>query len=90
MLVCSFVAVVSGLSGSYLGGQISMASGTGQCQGVPAGFQSVCTVVVTPAALWRGSTAGLWVGSILGAFAGGLATRKGAGERGDVTGAGEE
>jgi hypothetical protein len=86
VLICSFVAVVSGLSGSYLGGQFTQASRRGQCQGVPWGFQSVCTVVVTPAALWRGSTVGLWVGSILGAFAGGLATRKGTGERGDVTG----
>ncbi len=81
MLICSFVAVVSGLSGSYLGGQVSMASRTGQCQGVPWGLQSICRVLVMPDALWRGSTAGLWVGSILGAFAGGLATRKGVGER---------
>ncbi|MCU0517985.1 MAG: hypothetical protein MUC60_14190 [Oscillatoria sp. Prado101] len=78
--------MVSGLSGAYLGGQITQASRRGQCQGVPWVFESVCTVVVTSAALWRGSTAGLWVGSILGAFAGGLATHKRTGERGDVRG----
>ncbi|MBD2040742.1 hypothetical protein [Microcoleus sp. FACHB-672] len=75
-LICSLVAIASGLFGAYLGGQISVVDRTNQCQTLPQGFKSVCALLVTPEAAMRGSTTGLWVGTIVGAFVGGLATHK--------------
>lgn len=76
VLICSFVAIASGLFGAYLGGQISVADRTNQCQNYPWGLKSFCSILVTPGAAMQGSTTGLWVGTILGAFIGGLATHK--------------
>jgi uncharacterized protein YneF (UPF0154 family) len=80
-LICTFVALASGLFGGYVGGQLNMAAHHQQCQAreqglsIP-GFPAICQAWVTPGAIWQGSTSGLWVGTILGAFIAGLATRK--------------
>lgn len=75
-LICSLVAIASGLFGAYVGGQISVVDRTNQCQTLPEGFKSVCALFVTPEAAMRGSSTGLWVGTIFGAFVGGLATHQ--------------
>jgi hypothetical protein len=80
-LICTFVALASGLFGGYVGGQLNMAAHHQQCQAkeqglsIP-GFPAICQAWVTPGAIWQGSTSGLWVGTVLGAFIAGLATRK--------------
>ena len=82
VLICTFIALVSGLFGGVMGGQISMAVVSYQCnikakQTFPIpGVNTICQALVTPRSLWEGSTTGLWTGTILGAFAGGLATHK--------------
>ena len=82
VLICSFVALASGLFGAYAGGQINIISHQQQCDAktrqllsVP-GLNYICKAWVTPGAIWQGSTTGLWVGTIVGAFIAGLATRK--------------
>lgn len=75
-LICSLVAIASGLFGAYVGGQFSVTKRIHQCQSLPAGLKNVCGVLMTPEAAMRGSTTGLWVGTILGAFAAGVATHQ--------------
>jgi len=81
-LICTFIALASGLFGGYIGGQLNMVAHNQQCdtkenQGLSIpGVQSICKAWVTPGAIWQGSTSGLWTGTILGAFIAGLATRK--------------
>ena len=75
------MALTSGLSGAYLGGKINLLAHQNQCNQNTKQYlllpkiNQVCQVLVTPNAVWQGSTAGLWMGTILGAFVGGLATR---------------
>lgn len=83
ILITTLIALSSGLFGAYLGGQTSTIARTQQCdagakQVLPLEglLKPVCQAVVTPGALWQGSTTGLWTGMILGAFIAGLATRK--------------
>lgn len=75
ILICTFVALASGLFGSYVGGQINWFVRTAQCQNQPEGWNHICRAWQTPGALWQGSIAGAWTGTILGAFIAGLATR---------------
>ncbi len=75
VLICTFIALASGLFGSYLGGQLSVVARTDECKTHQWGLNTICTAFITPVAAWQGSTTGLWVGTILGAFIGGLATR---------------
>jgi len=81
VLICTFVALTSGLSGAYLGGKINLLAHQNQCNQNTKQYlflpkiNQVCKAWVTPKAVWQGSTTGLWMGTILGAFVGGLATR---------------
>jgi F0F1-type ATP synthase membrane subunit c/vacuolar-type H+-ATPase subunit K len=75
ILICTFVALVSGVSSAYIGGQISLKTHSHSCQAQPWGLKAGCTAWVAPRAIWQGSTTGLWVGLVLGAFISGLATR---------------
>lgn len=86
VLVCTFVAIASSLTGAYLGGQGNLATQIAQCDRfgvgspqygqVPAipGVAILCQAWVTPFALTEGGLTGLWCGMVLGAFFAGLAT----------------
>jgi hypothetical protein len=87
ILVCTFVAIASGLTGAYLGSQVNLAAQTAQCDRLSvgsgtqyqqnpllSGATAVCQTWVTPFALTEGGLTGLWCGMILGAFFAGLAT----------------
>jgi len=76
ILICTFVVLLSGAFGSYIGGQIALIVRSQKCQNQPWGFKEVCTAWVTPGALWEGGTTGLWTGTVLGAVIGGLVTRQ--------------
>jgi uncharacterized protein YcfJ len=76
ILICTFIALMSGLSGTYIGTQINMSLQQQKCQSQPWGINTLCKTWVTPGAIWQGSTTGLWMGTVLGAFVGGLVTRK--------------
>ncbi|MDI9640224.1 hypothetical protein QM565_31440, partial [Geitlerinema splendidum] len=75
-LICTFVALTSGLFWSFVGGQISVNARTQKCTPLFWPLRTACKAVVTPVAFWQGSTTGLWTGAILGAFIAGLATAK--------------
>lgn len=78
VLICSLIALSSGFFCSYLGGQLSVAARTNQCQEKNLwGLGGVCSVVMTAPAWLQGSSTGLWVGTILGAFIAGSVTRNG-------------
>ncbi len=74
ILICTFVALVSGVSSGYIGGQISLKAHSYSCQTQPWALKAGCNAWVAPRAIWQGSTTGLWVGLVLGAFISGLAT----------------
>ncbi|NJM71160.1 MAG: hypothetical protein HC862_13555 [Scytonema sp. RU_4_4] len=74
-LICTFLALLSGFSGGYIGGQITLSFHTQKCQNQTWGLKQMCNALVTPSAVWQGSTTGLWTGTVLGAFVGGLVTR---------------
>ena len=85
VLVCTFVAIASSLTGAYLGGQVNLATQTAQCDGLRVGSPyreipflseatALCQLWVTPFALTEGGLTGLWCGMVLGAFFAGLAT----------------
>ncbi|MEC4813220.1 MAG: hypothetical protein SAK29_08115 [Scytonema sp. PMC 1069.18] len=75
ILICTFLALLSGFFGGYAGGQLTLNLHTQKCQNQAWGLKEVCNTIVTPGAIWQGSTTGLWVGTILGAFVGGLVTK---------------
>jgi hypothetical protein len=75
-LICTFLALLSGFSGGYIGGQITLSLHGQKCQSQPWGFKEVCNAWVAPGAVWQGSTTGLWTGTVLGAFVGGSLTRQ--------------
>ncbi|NRB08744.1 MAG: hypothetical protein HRU34_17475 [Richelia sp.] len=75
-LICTSLALLTGLSGGYFGGQITSRLHSQQCQQKGWGVKQACQVWVIPAAMWQGSTTGVWTGTILGAFFGGLIIRK--------------
>ncbi|KAB8332570.1 hypothetical protein SD80_018455 [Scytonema tolypothrichoides VB-61278] len=75
-LTCTFVALLSGLIGGYIGGQITLSLHSQKCQNQSWILKQTCNFGVTPGAVWQGSTTGLWTGTVLGAFVGGLATRQ--------------
>jgi hypothetical protein len=78
ILVCTFVAIASSLTGAYLGGQGNLATQTARCDRstppVP-GLSNLCQALVTPFALTEGGLTGLWCGMVIGAFFSGLATQ---------------
>ncbi len=76
ILICTFLALLSGLSSGYIGGQISLSLRSQKCQNQAWGLKQMCSAWETPGAIWQGSTSGLWTGTILGAFVGGLVTRQ--------------
>jgi hypothetical protein len=76
MIICTFLALLSGFFGGYAGGQLTLNLHSQKCQNQAWGVKEACSAWVTPGAIWQGSTTGLWMGTILGAFAGGLATKK--------------
>ena len=76
VLICTFVALASGFFGSYVGGQMSAIYRTQPCQAQFWGLNMACKSLLTPVAMWQGSTTGLWTGMVLGAFIAGLATSK--------------
>ncbi|WP_096608344.1 hypothetical protein [Calothrix sp. NIES-2100] len=75
-LICSFVAISSGIFGGYISGQITLMMHSQKCQNQPWALNQLCNTWVAPGAIWQGSTTGLWMGTILGAFVAGLATRQ--------------
>ena len=77
VLVCSFVAIASGLTGAYFGGQGNLVAQIERCDRqafLLPGATNLCQVWITPFAWTEGSLTGLWCGMILGASAAGLAT----------------
>ena len=77
LLICTFVALASGLFGGYIGGQISIQVHSQNCQNQRWDlFKAGCKIAIAPGAMWKGSTTGIWAGSILGGFFSGLVTRK--------------
>lgn len=76
VLICTFLALTSGLLGGYISGQINLSLRMQKCQNQPWVLNQMCNAWVTPGAILQGSTAGLWTGTVLGAFAGGLVTRQ--------------
>lgn len=76
VLICTCVALVSGVFGAYIGGQISLRAEQHRCQTKPVGWRIVCNTWVSPGAVWQGSTTGLWISWVIGAFFSGLATRQ--------------
>ncbi|MBW4555393.1 MAG: hypothetical protein KME59_05540 [Trichormus sp. ATA11-4-KO1] len=76
ILICTFLALTSGLFGGYIGGQMTSMLHNQKCQNQPWGLKVMCNVWVTPGATWQGSTTGIWMGTILGAFVGGSVTRQ--------------
>lgn len=76
ILICTFLALLSGFFGGYAGGQMTLSLHTQKCQNQTWGWKQMCNAWVTPGAMWQGSTNGLWTGTILGAFVGGLVTRQ--------------
>lgn len=81
VIVCTFVALMSGFFGAYIGGQINLRADNHSCQTQPLGWREVCNAWVAPKAIWQGSTTGLWMGLLLGAFFSGLATHQTAKEK---------
>ncbi|MBW4635862.1 MAG: hypothetical protein KME30_29460 [Iphinoe sp. HA4291-MV1] len=75
-LICTFLALLAGFSGGYIGGQITLSLHNQKCQNQAWGLKEMCHAWVTPGAVWQGSTTGLWTGTVLGAFVGGLVTRQ--------------
>lgn len=76
VLICTFLALLSGCLSGYIGGQISLALHSRKCQNQAWGLKHMCNAWETPGAIWKGSTTGLWTGTILGAFFSGLATKQ--------------
>jgi hypothetical protein len=76
IFICTFLALSSGLCGGFIGGQITSMLHSQKCENQSWGFKEMCNVLVTPGAVWQGSTTGVWTGTILGAFAGGVVTKK--------------
>lgn len=74
-LACTFSALTCGILGFWFGGQINLALQQRSCDTQPWGVRAACRMVVTPRAIWQGSTAGLWTGTILGAFLAASLTR---------------
>ncbi|MDJ0737216.1 MAG: hypothetical protein QNJ47_24650 [Nostocaceae cyanobacterium] len=76
VLICSFLAILSGFAGGYVGGQINSYFHSQKCENKQWGAKQMCQIVVTPGAMWQGSISGIWTGTILGAFFGGLVSRQ--------------
>jgi len=76
ILICTFLALLSGFSGGYIGGQTTLSLHAQKCQNQPWGLKEMCNAWVAPGAVWQGSTTGVWTGTVLGAFVGGLITRQ--------------
>ncbi|MBD2666587.1 hypothetical protein [Richelia sinica] len=76
ILICTFLALTSGLGGAVMGGQITVLLHSQKCQNQSWGFKEMCHALITPGATWQGSTGGIWTGTVLGAFVGGLVTKK--------------
>ncbi|MBD2385742.1 hypothetical protein [Cylindrospermum sp. FACHB-282] len=75
ILICTFLALLSGFFGGYIGGQITLMLNSQHCHNQPWGLKQMCSLWARPGAIWQGNTAGIWTGTILGAFVGGLVTR---------------
>ena len=76
VLICTFLALLSGLAGGYVGGQINSHFHTQKCHDKNWVEKQMCQVIEMPGAMWQGSISGLWTGTILGAFFGGLVSRQ--------------
>ncbi|MEM1393451.1 MAG: hypothetical protein AAF757_29595 [Cyanobacteria bacterium P01_D01_bin.116] len=77
LLICTFIALSSGIFCGYIGGKISVQAHSQNCQNQRWDlFEAGCKIAIAPGAMWQGSTTGIWTGSILGGFFGGLVTRK--------------
>jgi hypothetical protein len=74
--ICTAIALVSGLFGAYVGGQMTWLARTQTCGDRPEALGALCRAWMTPGSVWEGSIAGLWTGTISGAFFAGLATRR--------------
>jgi hypothetical protein len=76
VIICTVVALTFGLIGGYVGGRLKATAQMSKCQSQAWGVKQACQVMVTPGAVWYGSTTGIWTGSVIGAFAGGSLSRK--------------
>ncbi|ARV61325.1 hypothetical protein BZZ01_24315 [Nostocales cyanobacterium HT-58-2] len=75
-LICTFLALLTGFSGGYIGGQLTINLHGHNCQNQPWGLKEMCHAWIAPGAVWQGSTTGMWTGTVLGAFVAGLVTRQ--------------
>lgn len=66
ILICTCVAVTSGIVSAYIGSQISLRVQSQKCQNQAWVLESVCHAWVAPGAIWQGSTTGFSVGIVLG------------------------
>lgn len=76
VIVCTFVALTSGIVSAYVGSQISLRFQSQKCQAQPWGLETVCHAWVAPGAIWQGGTTGLYIGILLGGILGILGTAK--------------
>ncbi|WNN91235.1 hypothetical protein [Gloeocapsopsis dulcis] len=76
IIVCTFVALTSGIVSAYIGSQISLRVQSQKCQAQPWGLETVCHAWVAPGAIWQGGTTGLYIGTLLGGILGILGTAK--------------
>ena len=77
LLICTFVALASGLFAGYVGGQIRIQAHIQNCQNQRWDlFKAGRKLAIAPGAMWQGSTTGIWTGIILGRLLSGLVTRK--------------
>ncbi|AKG23544.1 hypothetical protein [Calothrix sp. 336/3] len=76
ILICTFLALISGFFGGFVSGQIAQSLQQQNCEKQAWIFKGACNTFVTTGASWQGNITGLWVGTILGAFVGGLVTHE--------------
>ncbi len=60
VLICTFLALLSGIGGGYISAQITSHFHNQKCKDKAVGAKQVCQIVVTPGAMWQGSITGLW------------------------------
>ncbi len=76
VLTCTFSSLLAGFLGGYIGSQMTLILHSQKCQNQPWGVNEICNVMVTPGAIWQGSTTGIWTGTVLGAFVSGFVTNQ--------------
>jgi hypothetical protein len=76
VLVCTLIALTSGIVSAYIGSQISLKVQGQKCQSQPWGLETACQAWITPRAVWQGGSTGLYLGTLLGGIVSILGTTK--------------